>query len=159
MSIDIPVTPQEAINQLYDAIQDLIMSLSSESLPDGDTVSSQTISRLRAEISRDTRYEETIETSEVFPGDSHPFATPSCSNEIRAHILPGHVESIEEHHSNDINNNVCSLAPKIGGHVEVFWPDNNAYYFGTVTENNNDGKNISLYDVTDVETFDFSNKV
>ena len=58
-----------------------------------------------------------------------------------------------------IQTTVLSLLHQLGERVEVFWPDDNTYYPGVVTEVTHGGQHVVLYDDSDVETLNFSNEV
>lgn len=48
------------------------------------------------------------------------------------------------------------MRPDIGTRVEIFWPDDNQYYAGAVTEIRNDGKWVIVYDDDEKEVLNMS---
>lgn len=48
--------------------------------------------------------------------------------------------------------------PAVGERLEVFWPADNAYYPGVVTDINADDKHVILYDDAEVETLTISDE-
>lgn len=95
--------------------------------------------------------------------DENPYVEPITTSTSSVHanteslsISSPNIESIDDTQNNTFESN--TITPVVGDHVEVFWPTDNAYYPGVITELTSDGKHVVLYDEADVETLNFDSE-